>query len=141
MIVLDASAVVELILDTDRGRAVRERLVEPGEDFSAPHLLDAEVVHVLRRYERAGEIPEKRARAALRDLLALPARRYRHDMLLPRVWELRENTTAYDAIYLALAEALDAPLLTCDRRMQGVPGALARVDVVEPRAPRDDSQT
>lgn len=83
----------------------------------APHLLDAEVAHVLRRYANAGEISEERGREALSDLADFPIRRYPHGFLLTRVWTLRSNFTAYDAIYVALAEALNARFLTRDQRL------------------------
>lgn len=114
MIVVDASAAVELLLGTARGAAVAERIFAPAETLHAPELLDLEVAQVLRRYERAGLLDEARAEAALRDLGDLPLERYGHRLLLPRAWELRENLTIYDAVYVALAELLAAPLLTGD---------------------------
>jgi predicted nucleic acid-binding protein len=80
----------------------------------APHLLDVEVVQVLRRYALQGDISPERAQEALEDLADIPIRRYPHTLLMERVWELRESLTAYDAVYVALAELLDASLLTCD---------------------------
>lgn len=114
MIVLDASAAVELLLGTQRGAAVEARIFDPAETLHAPELLDVEVAQVLRRYERARLIDAARAEAALRDLADLPLERYAHALLLPRAWELRENLTIYDAVYVALAELLAAPLLTGD---------------------------
>jgi predicted nucleic acid-binding protein len=131
VIVLDASAVVELLLATARGAAVRARIAEPEESLHAPHLLDVEVAQVLRRYHLAGDLGAGRAREALADLADLPVSRYPHDVLLPRVWELRRSVTAYDAVYVALAEALRAPLLTFDRRLAGAPGHRARVEILE----------
>jgi predicted nucleic acid-binding protein len=130
MIVVDASAVLETLLRTPNAEAVERRLFDPSQTLHAPHLLDVEVAQVLRRYAGNGEIDGERGRAALADLADLPLQRYPHDFLLPRVWELRENLTAYDAIYVALAEALDAPLLTCDRRLATAPGHQARVELV-----------
>jgi predicted nucleic acid-binding protein len=95
----------------------------------AAHLLDVEVAHVLRRYALAGDVSAKQGSEALEDLEDLSLRRYPHDVLLPRVWELRANLTAYDAVYVALAEALDAPLLTRDRRLAGAAGHRARVEM------------
>jgi predicted nucleic acid-binding protein len=93
-------------------------------------LLDVEVAQVVRRYAANGEIDVERGRMALADLTDLPLHRYPHDFLLPRVWDLRNNLTAYDAMYVALAEALDAPLLTCDKRLAASPGHHARIELV-----------
>ena len=130
MIVLDASAVIEYLLGTARGDAVRDRIAERGQSLHAPHLLDVEVAHVLRRYALAGDLLHERGREALRDLVELDIRRYPHDVLLSRVWELRANVTASDAVYLALAEVLDAPLVTADRRLASASGHGAVVLVI-----------
>jgi len=114
MIVVDASAAVEMLLGTARGIAVAERLFDPAESLHAPELLDLEIAQVLRRYERAGILDAARAEAALSDFADLPLERYSHRLLLPRAWELRANLTIYDAVYIALAELLEAPLLTGD---------------------------
>ncbi len=130
MIVLDASALVELILDTPTGQLVAGRIADPAEGLHAPHLADIEVVQALRRYVREDEIAADAAEAALDDLRALDLQRHAHDPLLERVWELRKNLTAYDAVYVALAEVLDAVLLTCDRRLSQAPGMSRRVTLV-----------
>ena len=130
MIVLDASALIDLLLRGNGVEAIEDRVFAPGESLNAPHLIDLEVAQVLRRYRLAGELSDSRAGDAFDDLAALPLQRYPHDILLPRIWELRHNATAYDAAYLALAEALDAPLLTRDRRLAASRGHRARVDVV-----------
>ncbi len=130
MIVLDASVVLEVLLRMPAGVAVEERLFEPEESLHVPHLVDVEVAQVLRRYALAGEVETGRCRAALDDLAGLPLTRYPHDFLMSRVWDLRGNLSAYDAVYVALAEALDAPLLTRDRRLANAPGHGARVEVV-----------
>ena len=96
----------------------------------APHLIDVEVAQVIRRYAAVGEIEPERGVTALADLADMHFRRYPHDLLLPRVWALRHNLTAYDAVYVALAEALDAPLLTRDQRMAGAAGHHARIELV-----------
>lgn len=114
MIVVDASAILEVLLGTPAGLRVMERLFAPAETLHAPHLLDLEVVQVLRRYTFAGELSPTRGLEALEDLAELPITRYPHDLLVPRIWELRGNLTAYDAAYVALAEALTAPLVTRD---------------------------
>jgi predicted nucleic acid-binding protein len=118
MIVIDASALLEVLLRTPSARAVETRLFEePRQALHAPHLLDVEVAQVLRRYAAMGEIDGQRGAEALADLADFPIRRYPHDFLLTRVWTLRNNFTAYDAVYVALAEALNARLLTRDQRL------------------------
>lgn len=129
MIIVDASALVELLLETDSGAGVSRRLSEAGYNGGAPHLLDVEVAHALRRLEQRGELTAARAFDAMQDLYSFPLRRYPHDMLLPRIWELRRNLTAYDATYVALAEVLDAPLLTCDRRLANASGHAAHIEL------------
>lgn len=130
MIVVDASALLETLLRTPAAEAVDARLFAAGETLHAPHLIDVEVAQVIRRYAAAGEIDAARGRAALVDLHDLSLRRYPHTVFLPRIWELRNNFTAYDAAYVALAEALDAPLLTRDRRLAGASGHQARIEVM-----------
>ena len=130
MIVLDASVVLELLLRTPAGLEVERRISAPEETLHAPHIIDVEVAHVLRRYALGGHIEEYRAREAVDDLRALDVRRYAHDLLLDRIWALRDNASAHDAAYLALAEGLGAPLLTRDRALAEVPGVQARVQVV-----------
>jgi len=130
VIVVDASAVLELLLNTPAGRAVGERLLDPGESLHAPHLLDVEVLQVLRRYRRSGAFDDRRGREAIGDLMDLPLTRYPHQMFVERAWELRDSLTAYDAIYVALAEGLAAPLVTRDRRLAASRGHRARVELV-----------
>lgn len=134
MIVLDASAVVELLLNTERGSSVSERISDHAESLHAPHLLSVEVAQVLGRYAAAQAITDATAVAALDDLAALDIARYAHEPFLSRVWELRKNVTMYDGVYLALAEVLEAPLLTCDERLGASPGHAAAVEVVPDRA-------
>lgn len=129
MTVTDASAILELLLGTTRGEAVEEYLLEEP-SLQAPALLDAEVAQVLRRMVAAGVLEEPRARAGLEILGDMPIRRHLLTPLLPRIWELRENLTAYDAAYVSLAEALACPLLTFDRRIADAPGHTARVVAV-----------
>lgn len=129
MIVVDASAILEWLLRTPAAAAVERRLFAGKDTLHAPHLLDVEIAHVLRRYALAGDVSAARGSDALEDLGDLSLHRYPHDALLPRVWELRRNLTAYDAIYVALAEALDAPLLTRDRRLAAASGHRARVEM------------
>jgi predicted nucleic acid-binding protein len=130
VIVVDASALFEVLLQTSAAAAVEARLFEPGESLHAPHLLDVEIAQVVRRFAAAGEIDAERARAALEDLSDFHLHRYAHAVFLPRIWELRANLSAYDAAYVALAEALDAPLLTRDRRLARAANHHARVELV-----------
>lgn len=131
MTVVDASAVAELLLGTAAGEACRRRLLGDGEDLCAPHLLDVEVAQVLRRLSLQGEITAERGAEALADLADLPLTRYPHHPLLQRAWELRQSASMYDAVYLALAEALEAPLVTCDARTARAHGHRAQVQVLE----------
>jgi predicted nucleic acid-binding protein len=130
MIVLDASAVIALLLGVDGADKVRAAIVDVSQTLHAPHLLDLEVSQVLRRYCASENLAPERGEAALQDLLALDIHRYGHDVMLPRIWELRANLTAYDAAYVALAEVLDAPLLTLDARLARASGHRARVRLV-----------
>ena len=130
MIVVDASTILELLLNTRLARRIADRLFSPDESLHAPHLLDIEVAQVIRRYCRAGELSAERGRETLADLADLPLSRYPHDFLLARIWDLRHNLTAYDASYIALAETLDAPLLTCDRRLAAASDHDAVVEVM-----------
>ena len=131
MIVVDASALLEMLLRTPKGDTVERRLfATDAGPLCASHLLDIEVVQVLRRLSGAGRIPEARAREALLDLADLPLVRYPHDPLLDRMWQLRANFTAYDAAYVALAESLPAPLLTCDKKLARAGGNRARIELL-----------
>lgn len=130
MIVLDASAAVELLLNTPLGERVGERLSRSGETLHAPHLLDVEVLHVVRRLRSAGTLGERRAMQVLADLGDLAMARYSHEELIGRAWTLRATLTAYDAMYVALAEALDATVVTCDGRLARAHGHGAEVEVV-----------
>ncbi len=117
MIVADASAILELLLRTSAAAEIESRLFRRGETTHVPALLDLEVAQVLRRYVARGELKPSRAQAALRLLIGFPMERYTHEILLSRIWELRENLTAYDAAYVVLAEALECELVTCDGRL------------------------
>ncbi|MCZ6623221.1 MAG: type II toxin-antitoxin system VapC family toxin [Deltaproteobacteria bacterium] len=130
MIVIDASALLEVLLNTPAAGKVAERLFAENDTLHAPHVLDLEVVQVLRRYTFSGEMDVERSEQALEDLADLPLNRYPHDVFLFRIWALRRNLTAYDAAYVALAEALDAPLITRDTALARAPGHHARVEVI-----------
>lgn len=130
MIVVDASAILEVLLRSPAAAPITGRLLDPDETLHAPHLIDVEVAQALRRYAVSGKITADRGRDALSDLLDFPLSRYPHHLLVMRIWELRDNLTAYDAAYVALAELLDAPLVTCDRRLANAPGHRATIEIV-----------
>lgn len=130
MIVVDASALLEILLRTPAAAAIEQRLFAPRESLHAPHLIDVETAQVVRRYAAAGDIDGGRGREALADLADFPLRRYPHVFMLPRIWDLRGQLTAYDAAYVALAEALDAPLVTRDRRLAAAGGHFARTELL-----------
>ncbi|MGH7881098.1 MAG: type II toxin-antitoxin system VapC family toxin [Candidatus Binataceae bacterium] len=119
-----------MLLRSPAAEVVESRLFHPRQSLHAPHLLDIEVAQVLRRFAKIGAIERRRGVEALADLADLSLHRHPHGFLLPRVWELRHNLTAYDAVYVALAEELDAPLLTRDRRLARASGHRARVELV-----------
>lgn len=129
MIVVDASVVVEVLLRSDAGAALEERLFDGNDSLHAPHMLDVEVAHALRRCALHRDIDERHGRDALADLAAMSIARYGHQPLLERIWQLRHNLTAYDAAHLALAERLGAPLLTRDSALASVTGHHARVEL------------
>jgi predicted nucleic acid-binding protein len=131
MIVLDASCLVELLVGTKRGRTIALRIADTSESLHVPHLADVEVAQTLRRYVREGDLDAPSARAAIELLRSLDLERHAHEPLLDRVWALRQNLSAYDAVYVALAEALDSTLLTCDRRLARAPGVSKRVELVK----------
>lgn len=130
MIVLDASAALELLLNRPAAARLRARIEDPFETIHAPHLLDLEVLQVVARFVRTREVTVARAAEMLQDFRDLVIARYTHDLLFDRVWELRVNLTAYDAAYVALAELLNAPLLTADRRLARAKGHVASVEVI-----------
>ena len=128
--VIDASAALEMLLDTAPGRRLNERLRVESVELHAPHLVDLEIAQVLRRYVLQGSFDAARGRRALRQWRSLQVERYEHHRFLDRVWELRHNVSAYDAVYVALAEALSTVLLTADRRLAAVPGLVGRVELI-----------
>ncbi len=130
MIILDASAVVELLMGSRAGRIVAERIESDGTLPRSLALVDLEVANALRRLVRLGELDIPRAGGAVIDLGALALVRFPHTPFLGRVWELRDRLTAYDAAYVALAEQLGAPLLTLDARLARAGGHTATVDLV-----------
>ncbi len=129
MIVLDASAAVDWLLQTPAGRLVENRIYSRNETLHAPHLLDLEVAQVLRRLVAQGVVTGFRAQQAVEDLLDLRITRYPHDVLLSRVWQLRHNFSAYDAAYITLAEELGAVLVTRDGRLASHSGHSASIEL------------
>ncbi|HEY6908197.1 MAG TPA: type II toxin-antitoxin system VapC family toxin [Myxococcales bacterium] len=130
MIVADASAVVDLLLGGDAAAPIAARLLDPAETVHVPHLLDVEVAQVLRRYALSGELDAARGEQAISDLADFPFRRYPHASLLDRAWEFRHSLPAYEAVYVALAEALDTTLVTRDRRLARTKANSARIEVI-----------
>jgi predicted nucleic acid-binding protein len=117
MIVLDASVVVELLTNGALADSIRDHLARRDESFVVPHLIDVEVVSAMRRLAAGNRIEAHRSDQFLAGLAALPAERYSHTPLVGRMWELRHNFTAYDAAYIALAEAMNAVLYTSDEKL------------------------
>ncbi len=129
MIVLDASAAIDCLLQTAAGQRIEQRIYSHRESLHAPHLLDLEVGQVLRRLVREGTVSTGRADQAIEDLLDLRITRYPHFVLLPRIWQLRNNLSAYDAAYVALAEKLGARLVTRDSRLASASGHTAPIEL------------
>ena len=117
MIVLDASAAIDWLLQTSVGQQIEDRIYSRGESLHAPHVLDLEVAQVLWRLVREGSVSAPRADQAIQDLLDLRVTRYPHFVFLPHIWRLRDNLSAYDAAYVALTEKLGATLITRDARL------------------------
>lgn len=129
MLVVDASVLAPVVADEgDDGRRFRERL--RGEIVIGPDLLRLEVVSVLRRHADHGALTDEQADRAVEDLLAFPITVVPTAPLLSRAWELRHNVSAYVACYVALAEAVEHPLLTADRRLATAPGLRCAVEVL-----------
>jgi predicted nucleic acid-binding protein len=129
MIVLDASATVDWMLQTPAGQRIEQRIYARNDTLHSVHLLDVEFAQVLRRLVREKTLTSRRAGEAIEDLMALRVTRYAPSLLLSRIWQLRNNMTAYDAAYVALAEELKAPLITRDQKIASAPGHAAAVEV------------
>jgi predicted nucleic acid-binding protein len=130
LIVVDCSALFDALIQTPRSAAIVERIFADEESLFAPHLIDVEITHVLRRYVLKRQLSVADGARALEDLDDIPIRRYPHGILIPRIWELRDNLTAYDAAYVALAEMIDAPLLTRDAALASTSGHRAQIELV-----------
>ena len=129
MIVLDASAAIDWLLQTATGQRIERRIYSLGESLHAPHLLDLEVAQVLRRLVREAAVSAQRADQALQDLFDLRVTRYPHFVFLPRIWQLRDNVSAYDAAYVALTEKLGATLLTRDACLASASARRVNIEV------------
>lgn len=130
MIVVDASALADMLLQVPSARSVTDRLLATGQTLHSPQVIDLEILQVLRRLALQGGERAVRASEALADFGVVRIVRYGHELLRQRIWELRANVTAYDAAYLALAELLDCPLVTRDARLARVPGHRVAVEVL-----------
>ena len=130
MIITDASVIVEILLRTPEAIRIEQRVFGSSELLAAPALLDVEVAQVMRRYVLRSEVSADHGRQALTLFARFPIRRLQHGPLLPRIWELRENLTAYDAAYVASAEALGGTLLTRDERLAAATGHTATVQII-----------
>jgi predicted nucleic acid-binding protein len=129
VIVLDASAAIDWLLQTAVGKQIEERIYSRGESLHAPHLLDLEIAQVLRRLVREGAVSAPRADQAIQDLFDLRVTRYPHFVFLPHIWRLRDNFSAYDAAYVALTEKLGATLITRDARLASASARVASIEL------------
>jgi predicted nucleic acid-binding protein len=130
VIVVDASALLEFLLQTPLGVRVEARLFREENELHVPHLVDVEILQGLRRLVRTGDVPPGRANEAIEDLTDLDLHRHAHIDLLGRTWKLRDNLAADDAIYVALAEAMDATIVTCDSPLAKASGHGARIELI-----------
>jgi predicted nucleic acid-binding protein len=133
MLIVDASCLYEVVADATEAERVRERL-SADTDQAAPHVIDAEVLGIVRRDSMLGRLDATAALQAIEDLRAWPGERFGHRSLVERAWELRRNVRAWDALYVALAEAFDATLITFDQRLGRVEGLACSVEVLAPNA-------
>jgi predicted nucleic acid-binding protein len=130
VLVVDTSAVVGALTGRPPSDAVIERLAADG-DLAAPHLIDIEFLHALRRLVLGRQLSEDRAADARSDFADLAITRYEHTVVADRIWQLRHGLTAYDAAFVALAELLGVPLVTCDARLADAPGNRAVTELYE----------
>jgi predicted nucleic acid-binding protein len=130
LIVVDASVVLELLLGTGKAGKISQILLSGSVDWHAPELLDVEVASALRRVSRLTGYGDVAASEALDAYMAFDLTRHAHTGMLSRIWDLRSAITSYDASYVALAEALGAPLLTCDAKLARAHGHSAKIQLV-----------
>jgi predicted nucleic acid-binding protein len=140
MLVVDAGPLFEVVADTAQAEPMRS-LMAADDDLAAPHLVDAEVLSVIQTQHRRGRLDDTAAAQAVADLRAWPAQRWPHRPLLPRAWELRGNVRGYDALYVALAELLDAALVTLDTRLARATGPRCEVVLIDAIAPGPEHPT
>jgi predicted nucleic acid-binding protein len=131
MIVVDASCLYEVLTGARYADVVREEMAR-DEEFAAPHLIDAEVLSVIRRDHLLGRLDRTAAHQAVEDLRNWPGERWGHKGLMDRAWELRDTIRSWDALYVALAEALESTLITLDSRLGRAHGLACRVTVIGP---------
>lgn len=132
MIVIDASAIVELLFKTKAGEKIADIIFKNTSNIVAPELLNIEVLQVVRKFRKSREISNERAREFFDDFVSLPIKYYPHSFLLKRIWELKENFTAYDSTYIALAELLNAPLITTDLAFKRGRVNIHKADIIIP---------
>lgn len=130
MIVVDASSVLAVLINGPAATRLRARMFAETESLHAPHLIDIEVMHVLRRWFLTGQMTLARAQEAIALFRLMPIERYSHEILLERIWQHRSNLTAYDAAYVALAETLESVVVTVDAKLAGAPGLSRRISLV-----------
>ena len=130
MIVLDASAALELLLNTGKGKLIAQEIISGQTTLHAPHLIDLEIVQSLRRYVLSGNMSEARAMTAINHWLQLDVARYPHEPFIATIWQYRNNITAYDAAYVALAKVLKATLVTCDNALAEITGLDKSIEVI-----------
>lgn len=129
MLVVDASCLYEFLIGNPEGETIRRRL-DADPEYAAPHVVDVEVLGAVRRQHMLGILDGTEASQAIKDLAAWPGERFSHILLLERAWELRDNVRGSDAMYVALAEALEAVLLTTDRRLAAATGPTCRIEAI-----------
>ena len=129
VLVVDASCLFEVLVGTTRAEPIRQWLAL-AEDHAAPHIIDVEVFSVIRREHRLGRLDHTAADQAVQDLESWPGERFGHRPLLPRAWELRDAVRGWDAMYVALAEALDTVLLTTDGRLAAAHGPTCQIELM-----------